>query len=216
MGDAGTKVDIRKHTIVVLGCAVQEDGTPSPLLLWRLEAASAHFDKLVAASGGDRSEITIYTTGGAVKNKWEEGTVMREWLLANNKNIDPNQVIAETRAVDTLTNFENVADIVATNKSNHATKSEAGDKEEEGGVVYLITSKFHVARARLLLEPAFAFQDRVKYSALVEVPAVDNLTGAALEKRQAWEIKCIGEQTAAQQELHASKLKEKAPIVEKK
>jgi hypothetical protein len=179
-----------QHIILVYGCAIEADGTPSLRLQWRLAVAAQRYHELVAANPPDpatgAARVLMFTSGGAVKNEWAEGAVMREWLIAH-CGVPPSAITPETKAVDTITNNERVLELI------HAEWPDRG-KTAPLPEVYLVTSEFHITRARALAMRSFGHQNRLPFAALHDLPAQDGLEGTALEQRTRWEVKCIAEQ----------------------
>lgn len=85
------------QAIIVLGCQVYRDGTPSPQLELRLEAALEAWrqhPRMIIACGAQGSNEPA-----------PEGDVMRAWLL--DKGVPADQVIAETASTNTRQNLLN-------------------------------------------------------------------------------------------------------------
>ena len=169
--------------IIVLGCKANDDGTPTPLLMNRLEVAAKKYHEL-KPEGGNGLPLFIYVTGGAVDRPFAESAVMKK-ALVETFGVPQDDIVEESKAQDTLDNFENVADLLT----------------ERFGVwdgvnVTLVTSEFHVRRASTLCRQSFYFPGRFHVSALNFVGAPDMLEGDALAKRLDWEEKCIQEQMA--------------------
>ena len=84
------------QAIIVLGCQVYQDGTPSPQLEFRLEAALETW----------RQHPRLIIVCGAQGNNEPapEGDVMRAWLLE--RGVPADQVIAETASANTRQNLQ--------------------------------------------------------------------------------------------------------------
>eukprot|EP00331_Platyophrya_macrostoma_P023856 CAMPEP_0176441870 /NCGR_PEP_ID=MMETSP0127-20121128/21468_1 /TAXON_ID=938130 /ORGANISM="Platyophrya macrostoma, Strain WH" /LENGTH=227 /DNA_ID=CAMNT_0017826757 /DNA_START=36 /DNA_END=716 /DNA_ORIENTATION=+ len=70
--------------IVVLGCTVLPDGSPSDWLTDRLEAAITVVTSIVSSirpNSTDPIVINMFLTGGAVKSEITEASCMRHWLM---------------------------------------------------------------------------------------------------------------------------------------
>ena len=113
--------------LVIFGCPILPDGTPSPPLQDRLDAALA----LAAAF----PNAVIIASGGAVSSEYTESEGMRDWLVAHG--VATGRIVVDTHARDTLGNAEFVAAML---------------KERMLGNVVLDTSTFHAIRSRLTLE----------------------------------------------------------------
>ncbi|MDV4150423.1 YdcF family protein [Clostridium sp. AL.422] len=115
-----------KHAFIVLGFALNEDGTMTDELIGRLEVAKASALKY--------PESYVLVTGGVEKNGWTEGRRMRDWLVANG--IDESRIIVEEAAPDTAGNATNSFEMLY--------------KDYDVDSVSLITSQYHLKRGSLL------------------------------------------------------------------
>lgn len=84
--------------IVVPGASVRRDGTPSPILQDRLEAA------IHAASAWPQSRL--FLSGTAIPGGYSEPEAMRKWLLA--RSIAPDRMVLDRNGTDTRTTFANL------------------------------------------------------------------------------------------------------------
>lgn len=82
--------------LVIFGCPILPDGTPSPPLQDRLDAALA----LAAAF----PNAVIIASGGAVSSEYTESEGMRDWLVAHG--VATGRIVVDTHARDTLGNAE--------------------------------------------------------------------------------------------------------------
>ena len=128
--DARTTTPEDVDYLVVLGAGLHGD-TPSLSLTDRLTAAygwlSAHPDCVAVVSGGQGPGETM-----------TEGEAMAVWLEA--KGIDPSRIIVEDRATSTWENLE----------YSFALIRERGG--EPGGNTAIVTSEYHLYRARAMAE----------------------------------------------------------------
>ena len=115
-----------KHAFIVLGFALNEDGTMTDELIGRLEVAKASALKY--------PESYVLVTGGVEKNGWTEGRRMRDWLVANG--IDESRIIVEEKAPDTAGNATNSFQMLY--------------NDYDVDSVSLITSQYHLKRGSLL------------------------------------------------------------------
>lgn len=90
------------HVFVLLGFALNDDGTARPDLIGRLEQAKAGLDAYPASR--------IVVTGGAGRNGQTEAGVMRAWLLDHG--VAAGRVIFENAATDTPTNAINTMELL--------------------------------------------------------------------------------------------------------
>jgi uncharacterized SAM-binding protein YcdF (DUF218 family) len=154
-----------RHAVVVFGCAVLKDGTPSPALQRRLERA-------LEAALADPAALVV-VSGGAVASDHPEGRVMRDWLVA--RGIPPQRIVVEDQARFTLENAELVAPLL----------QRAGV-----GEVTLVTERFHMLRSAHLLQVALVGRGLTQ-TALNLAPADDRLAGRALVERAVREAKAF-------------------------
>ncbi|MBR4636892.1 MAG: YdcF family protein [Clostridia bacterium] len=133
--------DKDKDFLIILGCGLRKDGTPTPLLRGRCDRALA-FDKKQREETG--KELIFVTSGGQGENEANsESLAMKNYLLE--KGIPEERIIEEDRSTDT---FENM-------KFSKA-KIEALDKNAK---VAFSTTNYHVFRSGL-------FARRVKMRAV--------------------------------------------------
>jgi len=173
--------------VLVLGCKVEEDNTPSAWLKARLEAAVAYCER----HGPLSAQWQVVVSGGAVRSIVAEGDVMKKWLVENHAGF-AEQVVAETRAQNTPENVFYTCKMI----------SDSGLAGQLHRFV-CVTSDFHITRAQMLLEKALPFWG-LNSVELVMVPAPSpGLEGALLQQRLAWEVKCMAEDAMTQKEQHA-------------
>ena len=118
--------------LIVLGCALRRDGTPSPLLRDRLERAIAFRNRQLAATG---KELTFVTSGGQGPDEViSESEAMKEYLLA--RGIPECRILEENRSTNTLENMR--------------LSKEKIQAEHPGARVAFSTTNYHVFRSGLL------------------------------------------------------------------
>ncbi len=116
--------------IVVLGFALNTDGTMKPELTGRLEAG------LAIAEAYPNSYIVVTGGGTASGNpNVTEGGLMGDWLVS--KGLDESRVIVEDEAPNTVGNAENTYKILS-------------EKYPSVQSLVMVTSDYHVPRASLL------------------------------------------------------------------
>jgi vancomycin permeability regulator SanA len=113
------------HAFIVLGFALNSDGTMTDELVGRLQVA------LNSANKYPNSYVLV--TGGVMKNGWTEGDRMRDWLLANGLPIE--RIIVENKSANTVQNASFSYDILY-NDYNIKTAS-------------IISSQYHLKRASI-------------------------------------------------------------------
>lgn len=94
--------DPAHHCFIVLGFALNDDGTMTDELIGRLQVAKASLDEY--------PEARVLVTGGVEKNGWTEGVRMHDWLVENG--IDDGRIYIENKAPDTAGNATNSFEIL--------------------------------------------------------------------------------------------------------
>ena len=107
--------------VIVLGCQVKQDGTPSMQLEYRLNAALETYLE-------NARPIVVCGAQGADEPA-PEGVVMRDWLIAHG--VPEADVLAETASRDTMQNLRNAVSLLP----------------EGTQTVTLVTSDYHLPRA---------------------------------------------------------------------
>lgn len=88
--------------VIILGCGLRPDGTPTPLLQGRIDRAIAFAQKQLSATG---KELTFVTSGGQGPDEVvSESASMKRYLLDHG--IPADRIIEEDRSTNT---FENMA-----------------------------------------------------------------------------------------------------------
>lgn len=88
--------------VIILGCAIRRDGTPTPLLRSRIDRALAFARKQKEKTGKD---ITFVTSGGQGPNEVvSESACMKRYLME--RGIPQERIIEEDQSTDTLENMK--------------------------------------------------------------------------------------------------------------
>lgn len=114
------------HAFIVLGFALNSDGTMKPELVGRLETA------LASAKKYPNSYILV--TGGVKKNGWTEGDRMHDWLIE--QGLPESRIIVENQSSNTAQNASNSFEILY---NQYDIKS-----------VSIISSEYHLRRGTIL------------------------------------------------------------------
>lgn len=112
----------KNHAIIILGFALENDGSMKQPLIERLQAG------LAIAKKYPNSKIIV--TGGSAKNGITEAEAMSKWLLE--KGVDKNRIVLEKSASDTVENALCTTAILETMEITDAT---------------LVTNATHMRRA---------------------------------------------------------------------
>ena len=124
--------DHDKDFMIILGCAIRKDGTPSPILKGRIDRALDFYHKQKDDTG---RELTFVTSGGQGPDEViSESRSMKNYLM--DKGIKEEQIVMEDRSTSTYENMKFSKE-----------KIEAIDPE---GKIAFSTTNFHVFRSGLL------------------------------------------------------------------
>ena len=136
--------DRDKDFLIILGCGLRKDGTPTPLLRGRIDRALA-FDKKQREETG--KELIFVTSGGRGENEANsESLAMKNYLMENG--IPEERIIEEDRSADTYENMK------FSKAKIEEIKGSAGNAK-----IAFATTNYHVFRSGL-------FARRVKMRAL--------------------------------------------------
>ena len=115
--------------LIVLGCGIRPDGTPTPLLQGRLDRALAFAEKQERLTG---KHLTFITSGGKGADEVvSESACMKQYLLA--LGVPEERIIEEDQSTST---FENMK----------FSKEKIFDRNPEGKVAFS-TTNYHVFRS---------------------------------------------------------------------
>lgn len=121
--------------MIVLGCSVLESGQPSPVLKDRLDEALSYLE--------DHSDMIVVVTGGKGHDGiCSEAECMANYLIANG--VPTESVLLEDQATSTWENLVYSYDLL----------SRLGYEMEMEDVL-LVSSGFHLTRARMLFDRAW-------------------------------------------------------------
>ena len=91
-----------KDFLIILGCGIRKDGTPSPLLRGRIDRALRFADKQKALTG---KEPVFVTSGGKGPDEpISESAAMKRYLLE--QGVPEARIVEEDRSTDTLENMK--------------------------------------------------------------------------------------------------------------
>lgn len=94
--------DRDKDFLIILGCGLRKDGTPTPLLRGRIDRAIAFYEKQKAETG---KELIFVTSGGQGENEANsESLAMKNYLLE--KGVPEERIIEEDKSTDTFENMK--------------------------------------------------------------------------------------------------------------
>ena len=91
-----------KDFLIVLGCGLRSDGTPTPLLRGRLDRALAFYEAQKAETG---KELTFITSGGQGPDEpCSESDAMKRYLTE--RGVPEARIVGEDRSTDTFENMK--------------------------------------------------------------------------------------------------------------
>lgn len=123
------KVETDKDFLIILGCGLKKDGTPSAILRGRIDRALAFYNKQKEETG---SEPTFITSGGKGTDEVNsESASMKRYLMEHG--IPEERIIEEDRSRDTFQNMRNSKEII--------------DRIDAGAKVAYSTTNYHVFRS---------------------------------------------------------------------
>lgn len=94
--------DRDKDYMIILGCGLRKDGTPTPLLRGRIERALEFYHRQIAETG---KELTFVASGGQGGDEViAEGESIRKYLVS--RGIPDAMIIVEDRSTDTFENMK--------------------------------------------------------------------------------------------------------------
>ena len=93
--------DPDKDFIIILGCGIRKDGTPSPLLRGRIDQALAFAEKQAELTG--KEPIFVTSGGQGPDEPISESASMKGYLLE--QGIPEERIIEEDRSTDTMENM---------------------------------------------------------------------------------------------------------------
>lgn len=124
--------DFDKDIIVILGCAIQSDGTLYPLVRGRADKA-LEFARLQEMNGGP-TPVFIPSGGQGYDEIISEAEAIANYLMQNG--VPSERIFPETRSVNTLQNM-------------HFSR-EIAEQVKPGGKALFCTTNYHVFRSGLL------------------------------------------------------------------
>ncbi len=120
-----------KDFIIILGCGIRKDGTPSPLLRGRIDRALAFAENQEALTG--KAPVFVTSGGRGPDEPISESASMKRYLLE--QGVPEERIIEEDRSTDTLENMK--------------FSKEKIWAVDPGGKVAFATTNYHVFRGGL-------------------------------------------------------------------
>ena len=94
--------------LVILGCGLKSDGTPTPLLAGRVDAALAYAEAQEAVGLG--SPTFVPSGGQGPDERWPEAESMRQYLVG--KGVPDERILLEDKSVNTRQNLALSAQVI--------------------------------------------------------------------------------------------------------
>ena len=130
--------DKDKDVMIILGCGIRKDGTPSPILAGRIDRALRFYEQQLAQTGKD---MIFVTSGGQGPDEViSESASMKAYLLQ--KGVPADHVIEEDRSADTAENMR------FSKEKIEAWLAQSGRTLNDVKVAYS-TTNYHVFRGGL-------------------------------------------------------------------
>lgn len=136
-----------KDYIIVLGCAIRKDGTPTPLLRGRLDRAMAFAEAQQAESG--KAPVFVLSGGKGVDECISEAECMRRYLSA--QGIPEERMVLEDNSADTAENmaFSKRLILDRVRPGKEAPQGYWPTLEAPEAKIAFSTNKYHVFRSGL-------------------------------------------------------------------
>jgi vancomycin permeability regulator SanA len=131
---AKRKPEPDKDYMIILGCRMKDDGTPTPLLKGRIDKALEFAEEQKAQTG---KELVFVPSGGqGADEPLSEAACMKNYLMA--QGVPEERILCEDRSTSTETNFRNSLEVIR----SHSVK-------EDPQIAYA-TTNYHVLRAGMI------------------------------------------------------------------
>ena len=122
--------DPDRDFLIILGCGIRKDGSPTPLLRGRMARALAFAEKQAALTG--KEPVFVVSGGQGPDEPIPESACMKRWLLE--QGVPEERIVEEDRSTDTAENMRFSKEKIL---------------ERGGGRVAYATTNYHVFRAGL-------------------------------------------------------------------
>ncbi len=130
-----------KDFIIILGCGLRRDGTPTPLLKGRIDRALDFYEKQIAQTG--KAPVFVTSGGKGADEVVSESASMKKYLIS--RGVPEDRIIEEDRSTNTFENMRYSKEII--------------QKLDPGAKIAFSTTKYHVFRSGI-------FARRVKMRAV--------------------------------------------------
>ena len=139
---ARQKADTDRDYLIILGCGIRDDGTPTPLLKGRCDAAISFYNRQLEKTG---KKAKFIASGGQGSDEIiPEAESMKNYLVS--QGISENDIIMENRSTTTLENFKFSKKLIP----------------ESDAKIAFFTTKYHVFRSGIWARRAGFSRDLVQ------------------------------------------------------
>ncbi|MBQ3661391.1 MAG: YdcF family protein [Firmicutes bacterium] len=123
-----------KDYMIILGCRMRDDGTPTPLLQGRVDRALAFAAEQKEKTGKDL--VFVPSGGQGADEPLSEAACMKNYLLA--KGVPEERILCEDRSTSTETNFRNSLELI---------RAHSGQEDPQ---IAFATTNYHVLRSGMI------------------------------------------------------------------
>ena len=116
--------------LIILGCGLKKDGTPTPLLAGRIDRAIAFYEEQLRETG--KAPVLVCSGGKGPDEVMSEGASMKAYLME--RGIPEDRILVEDRSRDTYENMLFSKDLIA----------------DDSAKVAFSTTNYHVFRSGLM------------------------------------------------------------------
>ena len=129
------KPPLDRDYIIILGCAIRSDGTPTPLLKGRADSA-ADFEREQFEKTGKRA-VFVPSGGQGADEVVSESESMANYLIS--RGTDPERILREDKSVNTMQNMQFSKEVI---------ERDCGDIKDKK--IAFATTNYHVFRGYIL------------------------------------------------------------------
>ncbi len=136
-----------KDFIIILGCGIRKDGTPTPLLRGRIDRALAFAEKVKAQTG--REPVFITSGGQGPDECISESACMKRYMTE--RGVPAERIVEEDRSTDTLENmtFSKRAILEMVRPGKEAPQGYWPSLNDPEAKIAFSTTNYHVFRSGL-------------------------------------------------------------------
>ena len=140
------KAPLDSDYIIILGCAVRSDGTPTPLLKARVDSAAEYEKRLYEAAG--RHAVFVPSGGQGPDEVISEGECMQNYLMSSG--VPAERIAREDKSVNTLQNMKFSKEVIDSHYKAAREGSGTADSAPKAPKIAFATTNYHVFRGYIL------------------------------------------------------------------